>query len=153
MPIWPGTPARPNRATTSTSDSILYVPFLFSSGGFGSRPFLRNASRSTNSICALRLRKSSFDQRVIADRIFSSILSAKALRAAIVLPDRSRPICFDQVYSEPVFRTGCAPSSPHKTTRRLLTIAALRSSSSSTTFFSLSNSSAMSTMPTAPETI
>src|SRR5690242_11986653 len=58
-----------------------------------------------------------------------------------------------QLYSVPVLTTAWVPRSPHSTTSRLLTIAALRSSSSSTTPRRLSWSSAISTMLTAPSTI
>ena len=53
---------------------------------FGNLPLFRSASRSTNSICALRLRRSSFAQRCIVDKVFSSMRSANALRAAIARP-------------------------------------------------------------------
>ena len=48
---------------------------------------------------------------------------------------------------------GCVLLSAHRTTSRLLTMAAFRSSSSSTTFFSFKRSRAISTIPTAPSTI
>ncbi len=57
------------------------------------------------------------------------------------------------MYSVPVLTTGVTWLSPQSTTMRLLTMAALRSSSNSTTCFSLSSSSAISTMLTAPVTI
>ena len=63
------------------------------------------------------------------------------------------PVLPGSVYSVPALTIGWAPSSPHSTTSRLLTICALRSSSSSTTPFFCSSASAISTMPTAPATI
>jgi hypothetical protein len=52
----------------------------------GSRPDFLSASRKTNSICAFRLRKSSFAQRCMADKVFSSIRNANALRLAMRFP-------------------------------------------------------------------
>src|SRR5438874_7272245 len=49
------------------------------------------------------------------------------------------PFPSHQLYSVPVFTTGCTSDSPHSTTMRLLTIEALRSSSSCTTCFSASS--------------
>ena len=53
----------------------------------------------------------------------------------------------------PAFTTGCAESSLHNTTSRLLTMVAFFSSSSSTTFSFESFSSAILTIDTAPSTI
>ena len=53
----------------------------------------------------------------------------------------------------PVFTTGCGTECPHRTTKRLLTIAAFRSSSRAMMFLWASISRACSTIPTAPSTI
>src|SRR5450756_1831663 len=66
----------------------------------------------------------------------------------------SAPLCRrPHVYSVPVLTTGVTWLSPHSTTMRLLTMAALRSSSNSTILFLLKSSRAISTMLTAPVTI
>src|SRR5687767_15974668 len=57
-----------------------------SSGGRsrGGRPARRSASRSTNSICALRLRRSSFAQRCTASSTAASMRRRKDLRSATI---------------------------------------------------------------------
>lgn len=62
---------RPGRLTDQTPDRS-----RSGRSGLGRRPFRRRASRRPYSICALRLRKPSFDQRCIASSVFVSIRSA-----------------------------------------------------------------------------
>src|SRR6185503_1413503 len=94
-----------------------------------------------------------FDLRVHAAQLVRGPALHRLVRLRVDPQQDGLLLGHDYVYSVPVFTTGCVFCSLHRTTRRLLTIAALRSSSSSTTLRFDSSSSAISTMPTAPSTI
>ena len=100
-----------------------------------------NASLSKNSICPFKLRKSCCAQASSSLSISGFTRNANAFFSA-----RSG------VQSSSV-QNGCCSRSPHKTTSKLLTMAAFRSSSRCTIPFSESIDNAISTIPTAPFTI
>ncbi len=123
-----------------------FTAHLASLSSLSSFPPFRRLTHSCrrNSICPLIDRKSSFAQaaksrhRAGDSRRRTCFLSLSAASVTGLRP-RSR----GYQYSDPLFTTGWASLLPHRTTNRLLTMAAFRSSSSATMSSWLSRSSAI----------
>src|SRR5260221_9410604 len=104
----------------------------------GPAPIVSARIRSAHSRCAFPARPSSRGPRTVRD--------PAATETIFVVSSR-------YVYKVPALTIGVTSPSPHSTTSKLLTIAALRSLSSSTTLLLARSSRAICTMLTAPCTI